>query len=261
MIKTILGVSAFILVFNSQTSLADDHLFTGGMDPAAPFNVQVNVCSLNEGKSLAQYNRMNEKYFAWAKANGVETTFVRHTPLFSHANGNNPLGFDFLDLLGSDYETSGKAWDLWLGSSEGQKLNSEWQELGSCNVKMATVAMQWGDVNALNEDDDRIVTWNWCTRKDGVSTEQVMAKHQAIAKEYSDGIGNIGWFTFVPLIGGANSSGDFAHIVVYPDAQGLMQHQKWYSEGGWKMRQDYYTYVDCNGDAAMTETVMHRPGD
>ena len=158
MINTILGVSAFILAFNSQTSLADDHLFTGGMDPAAPFNVQVNVCSLNEGKSLAQYNRMNEKYFAWAKANGVETTFVRHTPLFSHANGNNPLGFDFLDLLGSDYETSGKAWDLWLGSSEGQKLNSEWQELGSCNVKMATVAMQWGDVNALNDDDDRTVT-------------------------------------------------------------------------------------------------------
>ena len=50
MIKTILGVSAFILAFNSQTSLADNHLFTGGMDPAAPFNVQVNVCSLNEGK-------------------------------------------------------------------------------------------------------------------------------------------------------------------------------------------------------------------
>ena len=84
MIRTILGVSAFLLAFSSQTSLADDHMFTGGMDPAAPFNVQVNVCSLNEGKSLAQYDRMIEKYFAWAKANGVETTFVRTRTIIIH---------------------------------------------------------------------------------------------------------------------------------------------------------------------------------
>ena len=47
---------------------ADDHeTFTGGLDPNAPINVQVQVCNLNPGKTQAQYDRMVNKYFCVGK--------------------------------------------------------------------------------------------------------------------------------------------------------------------------------------------------
>jgi hypothetical protein len=57
------------------------------------------------------------------------------------------------------------------------------------------------------------------------SPQKLGAIHGALAEEYSDGLGNIVWFTFDPIIGGANAAGDFAHITVFPDMKGLMEHQ------------------------------------
>lgn len=88
------AVTASLLVFLSAFVSADDHKETSTV---APLNVQVQLCSLLPGKTMAQYNRNNEKYFAWAKKNDVEVTFVRSTPLLTHSNGrNNPAGYDFL---------------------------------------------------------------------------------------------------------------------------------------------------------------------
>jgi hypothetical protein len=61
------------------------------------------------------------------------------------------------------------------------------------------------------------------------------------------------------LIGGANTPGEFAHVVVYPDVAGLMEHQEWFSNGGWKDRQDYHNYADCQGESAVVEEVRNRP--
>ena len=251
------AVTASLFVFLSAFVSADGHKEAATV---APLNVQVQLCSLLPGKTMAQYNRNNEKYFAWAKKNDVEVTFVRSTPLLTHANGkNNPVGYDFFELLASDYETSGKAWDLWISTPEGQKLNAEWQSLAKCDVKMASLYRQWADMDAIRADDNRITTWNWCTRKEGVSSEQLTAKHRSIAAQYGEGIGNIGWFTFYPLIGGAGTPGEFAHVVVYPDVAGLMEHQEWFSKGGWKDRQDYHNYADCQGESAVIEEVRNRP--
>ena len=60
--------------------------------------------------------------------------------------------------------------------------------------------------------------------------------------------------------GGADAAGEFAHIVVYPDMAGLMQHQEWFAKGGWRGRMDYYQMADCTGEAVMTEQVLGRPG-
>ena len=52
---------------------ADDHeTFTGGLDPNAPINVQAQVCTLKPGKTQAQYDRLVNKYFEWAKKYDVE---------------------------------------------------------------------------------------------------------------------------------------------------------------------------------------------
>ena len=253
--------TAIIFSISSSFAIADDHqMFTGDLDPDAPINLQTQICTLKPGKTLAQYDRLINKYFAWAKKYDVETTFVRQTPFLTHANPDNPNNFDFVEFLASDYETSGKAWDLWLSTPDGQKLNEEWLSLASCDVKMASLYTRWAKVEELNSDDNRIAVWNWCSRKEGVSSEQLMAKHDAIVKEYSDGVGNIGWFTFIPNIGGANAPADFAHIMVYPDMEGLMKHQEWFANGGWRARQDYYTYANCQGESANIEVIMNRPG-
>ena len=74
------------------------------------------------------------------------------------------------------------------------------------------------------------------------------------------GLGTVGWFTLCPNIGGADSAGEFAHVVVYPDMEGLMEHQEWFAKGGWRGRMDYYQMADCTGEALMTEQVLGRPG-
>ena len=129
-------------------------------------NVQVNVCKLKEGVSLKEYNAVTEDYIKWSKKNNVETFYVRHFPLFSHGTTGNPLTYDFLEILGSTHETSGEAWDLWLDSKEGQKLNAEWQAVADCYPKMGTGVTLWSNEDALAKADERVATWNWCTIND-----------------------------------------------------------------------------------------------
>ena len=260
--RSVLTSIAGGLALLSSLSFADDHAtFTGGMDPQAPMNAQTQLCTLKPGKTMAQYNRLNDKYIAWSKKNEVETTLVRSIPFITHGNPNNRSKTEFVEFLVSDHETSGKAWDLWLSTPEGQKLNEEWQSIAQCDMKMATLNTQWANVDALNSDDSRFAMWNWCARKEGVSVDSLIAKHAAIAKDYPEGVSNIGWFTYLPILGGANAPGTFANIIVFPDMAGLMEHKQWLSEGGWKVRYDYYNYVDCAGDYVMIEEVLHRPSE
>jgi len=260
--RIVLSSLAGALALIASHAMADDHaMFTGGMDPQAPMNAQTQLCTLKPGKTMAQYNRLNQKYIAWSKKNDVETTYVRSLPFITHGNPNNRSKTEFVEFLVSDHATSGKSWDLWLSTPEGQKLNEEWQSIAQCDVKMATVNTQWANVDALNKDDTRFAMWNWCTRKEGVSVDSLMAKHASIAKDYPEGVGNIGWFTYIPMIGGANAPGTFANITVFPDVASLMEHKQWLAEGGWKVRYDYYNYVDCVGDYVMIEEIMHRPGE
>jgi hypothetical protein len=260
--RSVLTSIASGLALFSSLSFADDHAtFSGGMDPQAPMNAQTQLCTLKPGKTMAQYNRLNDKYIAWSKKNEVETTLVRSIPFITHGNPNNRSKTEFVEFLVSDHATSGKAWDLWLSTPEGQKLNEEWQSIAQCDMKMATLNTQWANVDALNSDDSRFAMWNWCTRKEGVSVDSLIAKHAAIAKDYPEGVSNIGWFTYLPILGGANAPGTFANIIVFPDMAGLMEHKQWLSEGGWKVRYDYYNYVDCAGDYVMIEEVLHRPSE
>ena len=174
--RSVLTSIASGLALLSSLSFADDHAtFTGGMDPQAPMNAQTQLCTLKPGKTMAQYNRLNDKYIAWSKKNEVETTLVRSIPFITHGNPNNRSKTEFVEFLVSDHATSGKAWDLWLSTPEGQKLNEEWQSIAQCDMKMATLNTQWANVDALNNDDSRFAMWNWCTRKEGVSVDSLIA--------------------------------------------------------------------------------------
>ncbi len=235
--------------------------FTGGMDPSEPMSVQVQLCTLNEGKSMRDYDAISARYRKWATKNDAEVALVRQYPFATHNNPANPYYADFVEFLITDFDNSGTGWDKWMSTKEGQKLNAEWRETATCNVKFAALFTNWADVEAINADDSRMVTWNWCTRREGVSHDDLNKVHAQAVENYPEGLGNIGWFTMYPLMGGADAAGEFAHVVVYPDMAGVMKRMDQFANGGWRDRMEYYKMADCTGEALMIEEVLGRPSN
>ena len=251
-----LTLFSFTVLSGSNLAYADDH----SQELPNVANVQVNVCKLKEGVSLKEYNDVTQDYVKWSKKNNVETFYVRHFPLFSHGTTGNPLTYDFLEILGSSHETSGEAWDLWLDSKEGQKLNEQWQAAADCYPKMGTGITLWSDEEALAKADERVATWNWCTLNDNVSAEEVIQKHSEMAKNLEgNDQGIIGWAGIIPRLGGASAPGQFAHIIIFPDNKASMKHQKTIAQGGWKHYRDYEKqFATCRGEELYDVQVLNR---
>ena len=52
--KSVLSALISVSLLASLAKADDHETFTGGLDPNAPINVQVQVCNLNPGKTQAQ---------------------------------------------------------------------------------------------------------------------------------------------------------------------------------------------------------------
>ena len=252
--------SMLLAIFVTSVALADDYMIDG-INIQQPFNIQANLCKLNPGVDLSDYQEMIDDYFQWAEKNEVDPVFVRQFPLFSHQNLQRPWPYDFVEFLVSDYGRWGKAWDLWLTTDDGMALNERWQSLAMCHVKQAHAFMLYADQEQMAKDDERYVTWNWCTRKEGVTFEELSAKHAEYASNMQEDSGGIiGWLVMLPHTGGADSPGEFAHVAVYPDMESFMSRRSLLANGGWRMTRDYFNlYADCSGEMLNTETVLHRP--
>ena len=250
--------SILLSIFAVPMTMADDHMLNG-MNVNKPFNVQANLCKLNAGVTLDDYQDMIEDYFDWAEKYDVDPVFVRQFPLFSHQNMRRPWPYDFVEFLASDYEPWGKGWDLWLTSEDGMALNKRWQSLATCHVKQSNGRVLYANTTALESDDERYVAWNWCTRKVGV--EQLQQKHaEYVAELTRDSNGMIAWALMIPHTGTADAPGDFAHLAVYPDLESFMKRRAMEANGGWRDLREYYqNYAECNGEELYTETVLHRP--
>ena len=135
-LKTLaLVVTAWVL---SPFVKADDHEFVGGIDVNAPFNLQVQMCALLDGVTQEDYDALINDYFKWSKKHDVEVTFIRQVPLFGHATARNPNPYDFVEYLASYHVTSGRGWDKWLTTKDGQKLGERWAK------RQATKALRFG---------------------------------------------------------------------------------------------------------------------
>ena len=78
-----------LAIFANPAALADNHMIDN-INVQQPFNIQANLCKLNPGVSLDDYQEMIDDYFDWAKENDVDPVFVRQFPLFSHENLARP---------------------------------------------------------------------------------------------------------------------------------------------------------------------------
>ena len=90
--KKVFAWSIWTLLLTSWTgslASANDHMIDN-INVSQPFNVQANLCKLNPGVELNDYQAMIDDYFAWAEENDVDPVFVRQFPLFSHQNLARP---------------------------------------------------------------------------------------------------------------------------------------------------------------------------
>jgi|TARA_B110000483_G_scaffold223747_1_gene281897 hypothetical protein len=253
--KIILTFLTFILTFSvSENSIADDHMEVS--------NLQIQLCNLNDGVTMKEYDAMISEYFEWAKENDVETYFARQTALYPH-NSFIDAGYDFVELLNTSHVNSGKGWDKWLGTKSGQKLNEKWQKLANCKVKMAAIVPNFLNEKALSEDKDRIVSWNWCSLNDGVSYEDLLEEHSKRASSLEENSrGLIAWANVYPRIGMSEAPGDFAHLALFPNIEAAQVYQQDQSDGGWKSYRDYnQNFASCEGDQFMIEKVLSDPNN
>jgi hypothetical protein len=105
------------------------------------------------------------------------------------------------------------------------------------------------------------VSWNWCSRKEGVSLEDLQARHDMMVEELKkDNTGLSGWVIVAPVTGAAQAPGDFVHLGFYNDVESFMEYKEAFAAGGWEGYYDYTdNYASCNGEELYSEEVLNFP--
>ncbi len=96
-----------IALIGAVSVSADDH----NADQQAASMVHINLCYLNEGKSMQDVADLNEDFFGWLKSNDLDPYSILLTPM---ATSNSPLEptYDFIEMMIGSYERVGEMWDL-----------------------------------------------------------------------------------------------------------------------------------------------------
>ena len=237
-------------MFNQAS--ADDHAQTWrGVNMAENFGVQFEVCALKPGKTLADVERLDARLKSiWAKLD-IELSLLRLTPMYSATMPSQPTP-EYMNLVMGNISALGAGWDAWLASTEGPKLLNDISKVADCRFKFGRGINKMIDTAALDSTDNRIMTMNWCAPKDGVSYEQLRAKHDSWLAASGDSFTAAAWNIVDPRQGAGTRQGKFMHLVSYTSASALMANENWIANGGgWKGMPDYLTsYADCEGESA-----------
>ena len=95
---------------------------------------QVNLCYLNEGKTMEDVERFNKTFFNWTREEGIQPNSLILTPVANAAAARNPT-YDFVELLIAPYQTIGRMWDKVATSEEGQAQFTGWAEIATCATR------------------------------------------------------------------------------------------------------------------------------
>lgn len=254
----ILILIALLLAFPAYASDSEEQVLFG-MNLSETNAIQAQFCSLKPGKSKKDYERSFEDYINWSKENGVELMSFRLDPLFAQARTANGESFEWIDLLISNYETTGAGWTKWLGTPEGQKLNEKWQSAADCRVTINQMITKYVDPSAL-ASDDRVISFRACTPLEGVTAEKLAEKHAEMAEELKKDSSVAAWNVVIPGLGTGQPQG-FLHMVSYASPAELMARQnRFANEGGWKNYREYTTqYAACSEPNVYVAKVRNRP--
>lgn len=262
MLRTILFLIPLLTglhVFASESGAKE----VAGLDLNRANALQMQLCSLKPGKKMRDYESSFDDYIAWSKAEGVETYSLRLTPMFVTQPANSP-GYEWIELLVTSFENSGEAWDKWLKTDEGAKLNENWQSIADCRVSVNPVyTMHYDNEFAISEENTRIITMDWCSRLPGVTYDQLEDKHQDMLANRIPGSSVSAWSIVYNGLGMRDAPGEYMHMLSFSDNAALQAYLNNYSNGeGWRNRVAYETsYAACSGQNVYFAEVLNRPGN
>jgi len=257
-----LGLILVSLLFAS-TSYGKHHEETyRGMDLSKNFGIQFEVCTLRDGKSMASVDRINSKIASVMTEINAKGSVLRMKPFYAHGSTSNPSP-DFIDLIVGPMDEIGAIWTDFLASDGGPKVYGEFQNAAKCHNKLAYGVPKLTKVDEMMSTDERVITLNWCTPKEGVSMAQLRAKHASWLAANQDGFKAASWSVLVPRQGAGTAQGRYAHMNVFTSLKQMFANEEWIANGGGNAGlSDYYSsYADCDGDSSYTAEYIYKPSN
>lgn len=235
---------------------AEDNKATWLVDIGDAVSQTAHVCTLKNDATMKDIARIDKKLHEFMDDNDIRGARQILTPMFAAGTSYDYIAFDFMT-----WEQFGKNWDLALKSKEGNGLMADYAEVEDCDAIIASVFPIMRKESNLRSDT-MISTVEWCTRRPGVSQQQLGEKHRSVAAAIKDSTTATWWGVGYPA-GGLRDGlfpGDFYHLVTYPDMNAFAASRNDIANnGGWKMRADYYTsYADCSGEHVLAGEVVRR---
>ena len=213
-----------------------------------------NICTLKNGGTMKDIADIDEDLHKLLDEGNIRGFRQILTPLMAVGATYDYIAFDIMK-----WEELGKDWDLYLGSKSGNNIADAYAEVEECDTLVASLfpLLRRAEISA---DESRVVTVEWCTRKEGVSADQLSAKHQSIAEENSDNE-LIGWWGVGYPVAGLRDGvfpGDFYHLVNYADVRTFaLAKSAMANEQDWRSKTEYFSsYAECTGEHVLIgETV------
>jgi hypothetical protein len=230
-----------------------------GVDLDRQFGMQFEVCALNPGKTMADVEKLDKEASEQFRTNGLELSLMRMTPMFRHGMpGDSKVSY--INVVMGAIPAFGSGWDNWMASKSAQKLMAEAGDVATCNFKFARAINRMAKTDALDETDNRLISMNWCAKRENISWDQLRAKHNAWQAAYEEGSSAMAWNIVLPRLGSGEVDADYMHMVSYANAKQLMANEEWVAnEGGGAALGDYYSaYANCNGESIWNATYVHK---
>ncbi|MDC0213968.1 hypothetical protein OAL14_04080 [Gammaproteobacteria bacterium] len=254
-----LGLTLITILWAS-TGLAGHHEENyRGMDMNQRFGAQFELCTLADKQKIAAVDRLNPRFSKVLEEIEAKTSVLRLTPFYSHGDPANATA-DFIDMLVGPIKEIGNTWTNFLATENGPKIYNDFQSLAKCHNKLAMGTSKMINVESLNATDERILTFNWCTPKEGISYQQLKAKHDSWLAENKEAFNASGWSVLTLRQGAGNYQGRFAHMNVFTSLNQMFDHEEWVANGGGiEGINDYYaSYADCDGESSYTAEYIYK---
>lgn len=250
-------IAAFIATMLAVNSFADNQEPDWAVKIGDGVSQTVHFCKLTNGATMEDIAKLDVQAIKWLDEERLRLGIDILTPVFDTFSD-----YDYISLQWATWNEWGTFWSKISESVEGQAVMDSYSSVEDCKVMVASVFPIMRKPEVI-EDRKKVSTVEWCSRKEGVSSDQLSAKHLEIAAAIKDDTSVIWWGVGYPQIGAQDKDlpGDFYHYMSYTDYAGLAASKhKVANQEGWRMLQDYYTsYAHCNGQVAVSvNTVRQR---
>ena len=251
-------VSVALSILTSSFASGQDETYRG-MDLDKRFGMQFEVCTLQDGKTLADVDRLTPRFNQVLTEIQSKGSALRLTPFYSHGTPENP-GADFIDIFVGPIKEFGSTWTAFMGSEDGPKVYQDFQKLAKCHNKFAFGTPKMVDVQEMLSTNERVITFNWCSAKEGVGSEQLRAKHDAWLAANVGSFQAAAWSIIEPQQGAGLFHGRFAHMNIFTSFNQMFANEEWIANGGGlRGIDDYYSsYATCDGNSSYTGADIYR---